>query len=242
MMHAWSALGAAALAVTLALPAAAQTRVLAGQVVDSLTGRAITSGQVTVLGTGLVAPIHEDGSFSLSVPLRDITLSARGSAGYKVKEQQVRPTDDEVVIRVERDFFNQDAQVASGQATTVERKNLATAVGEVRSEDLARSSGGRMDQALKGQVAGAEVREGTQPGAVIAMRLRGISTLLGNTTPLYIVDGVTVFGIDHITPNDIEHIEVLKGASAGAQYGSKASNGVVIIRTKRGGLSGRGNR
>jgi iron complex outermembrane receptor protein len=222
--------------VLLAVPALAQTRVLTGRVVDSLTGRSVTSGDVTILGTGLVTRIHEDGSFALSIPMREVTLLARVSDGYKTREVQVPTSQDEVEIRVERDFFKQANQIGSGQATTVERRNLATSVGEVRSEDLNRSGAGRMDQALKGKVAGAEIREGTQPGAVIAMRLRGISTILGTSTPLYIVDGVTVFSIDNITPNDIENIEVLKGASAGAQYGSKGSNGVVIIRTKRGGL------
>ena len=68
-----------------------------------------------------------------------------------------------------------------------------------------------------------------QPGAQIQMRLRGMTTILGNTTPLYIVDGVTVYSIDGINPNDIQDLQILKGASAGAMYGSRASNGVVLI-------------
>jgi TonB-dependent SusC/RagA subfamily outer membrane receptor len=69
------------------------------------------------------------------------------------------------------------------------------------------------------------------------LRLRGMTTFLGNQLPLYIVDGVTVSSIDAINPNDVDDIQILKGASAGAMYGSKASNGVIIIKTKRGGLS-----
>jgi TonB-dependent SusC/RagA subfamily outer membrane receptor len=226
---------------TIAASASAQSRLLTGRVVDSLTGRPL-AGQVAVLGTQLVAPLRDDGTFALSVPMREVTISATVGDGYKVKEQRVPVHQNEIEVLVGRDFFYQESQVASGQATSVERKNLATTVGEVRSEDIERSSTGRMDQALKGKVAGAEIREGSQPGAVILMRLRGISTLLGSNTPLYIVDGVTVYSIDTINPNDIESIEVLKGASAGAQYGSKASNGVVIIKTKRGGLSPRGGR
>src|SRR5207247_2022010 len=81
----------------------------------------------------------------------------------------------------------------------------------------------------------ADIQQSPNPGSAMTIRLRGVTSILGNSTPLYIVDGVTVYSIDVINPNDIESIEVLKGASASAMYGSKASNGVVIIKTKRGG-------
>jgi len=232
-------------AVVLGLPVAplqGQTQLLMGKVTDSVTTRVIASGEILVLGTALTAPIREDGSFALSVPVREITLSVR-SDGYKPKEVTIRPGDDLVRINLERDYFQQNKEVVSGQATSVERKNLANTVAQISSEDIAKSPAQSMDQALKGKVTGAEIQQSPNPGSAMTIRLRGVTSILGNSTPLYIVDGVTVYSIDVISPNDIESIEVLKGASASAMYGSKASNGVVIIKTKRGGLSGgRSNR
>lgn len=221
---------------------AAQTRVLLGRVIDSVTTRGITGGDVKVMGTALVAPLREDGSFALSIPLREVTISV-AVTGYRVKEMRVPITQDDAVLSVPvgRDYFNQDRQVVSGQATGVERKNSASNVGEVSSDELNRG-GRRMDQALKGNVPGADIRTSSDPGAAMAIRLRGLTSLLGSTTPLYVVDGVIVHSIDGINPNDIEDIQLLKGASAGAMYGSRASNGVVLIKTKRGGLSGQARR
>lgn len=215
---------------------AAQTRVLLGRVTDSVTTKAIAGGDVKVMGTTLTAPLREDGSFALSIPLREVTLSIEVT-GYRSKEVRLPVNQGEAVLDVQlaRDYFNQEREVVTGQATGVDRKNVANNVGEVSGEDLSRGSTRRMDQALKGRVPGADVTVSSDPGAAMAIRLRGMSTLLGSTTPLYVVDGVIVYSIDGINPNDIEDIQLLKGASAGAMYGSRASNGVIIIKTKRGG-------
>jgi TonB-dependent SusC/RagA subfamily outer membrane receptor len=217
-------------------PVAGQTALLVGRIVDSATGKPVTDGSITVLGTAIASPIREDGSFAFSIPIREITASIR-SEGYKAKEVTLTPTEDLVLIRLSRDYFEQEKQVVSGQATGVERKNAATTVARVGAEDLTRTPASNMEQAVSGRVTGATVSQSHAPGASIQMQLRGMTTILGNTTPLYIVDGVTVYSIDGINPNDIENLQILKGASAGAIYGSRASNGVVIITTKRGGLS-----
>ncbi|MBI4421895.1 MAG: TonB-dependent receptor plug domain-containing protein [Gemmatimonadetes bacterium] len=232
-----ASLAAAALVLT-AGSLAAQTQLLMGRVIDSVTSKAVSGGSVVVLGTALAATIRDDGSFALSVPIREITLRVSAD-GYKANEHRIRPADEVVQILLERDYFQQERAVTSGQATSVERKNLANSVAQINSEDLNRAPAQSMDQALKGKVTGADIQRSSSPGAAMSIRLRGITSILGNTTPLYIVDGVTVYSIDAINPNDIEDIQILKGASASAQYGSKASNGVVLIRTKRGGLSNR---
>lgn len=230
---------AAAASVSLGAPAAAQTRTLLGRVVDSVTAKGVTGGDVRVLGLGVVVPLREDGSFALSIPLREVTLSV-AVAGYRVREVRVPVRDDDAVLQVtmSRDYFNQEGQVVTGQATGVGRKNSANTVGEVNSDELSRGGTRRVDQALKGRVPGAEISVSSDPGAAMAIRLRGLSTLLGNTTPLYVLDGVIVYSLDGINPNDIEDIQLLKGASAGAMYGSRASNGVIIVKTKRGGFAG----
>ncbi len=210
-----------------------QTRIIIGRVTDSVTTRPVTTGEVAVLGTDLKAPIKEDGSFVLSAPMREITLGVKVK-GFRDSELVVSSDQDLVSMKVTRDYFELDAVVVSGQATGVGRRNLANAIGQVSEEDLAKSPPQNMEQALKGRVPGAEMRSTGIPGGQVFLRLRGVSTLLGRTTPLFIVDGVTVSSIDDINPNDVASIEVLKGASAGAMYGSKGSNGVIIIKTKRG--------
>lgn len=229
-----------AAALFLVPPLAGQTALLIGRVIDSATTRPVTGGWVTIMGTALAAPIRQDGSFALSVPVREITASIQAE-GYKDREVRIRPgtTDEILEFRIARDYFAQEQTVVSGQATSVERKNAPNTIARVGSEDIEKTTAHDMNQALSGHVTGATVSQGTNPGATMFLRLRGMTTFLGNQTPLYIVDGITVASIDAINPNDVEDIQILKGASAGAMYGSKASNGVVIITTKRGGLSTR---
>ena len=164
---------------------------------------------------------------------------------------------------MEQDVLRQDEVVVTGLVSTVKRRNAANAVASVSGDDLVNAPTQTLDQALSGQFAGVNIRRNTgAPGGGVNVNLRGQSTLTGSTQPLYVIDGVIVnndanqSGIDVVTaatgagssrpqgqptnrigdinPNDIESIEVLKGASAAAIYGAKASNGVVIIKTKRG--------
>lgn len=225
-------------ATLIAAPLAAQTSLLVGRIVDSATAKPVSSGWVTILGTSLSAPLREDGSFALSIPIREVTASIRAD-GFKPRELQIRPTDEIIEIKVARDYFQQEREIVSGAATSVGRKNSPNTVARVGSEDIEKTTAHDMNQALNGHVTGATVAVGPNPGAQMLLRLRGMTTFLGNQSPLYIVDGVTVSSIDAINPNDVDDIQILKGASAGAMYGSKASNGVIIIKTKRGGLSTR---
>ena len=154
--------------------------------------------------------------------------------------------------------------MVTGHATGVERRNLANAVETVEASELSRTPTVSVDAALQGKLAGANISSnGAGPGGGMVVQLRGVSSILGSYTPLYVVDGVVVSdvaiapGMDVITkssggltiagsiemptnriadlnPNDIENVQVLEGASASAIYGSKASNGVILITTKRG--------
>ena len=164
---------------------------------------------------------------------------------------------------MEPDVLRQDEVVVTGLVSTVKRRNAANSVASVSGDDLVNAPTQTLDQALSGQFAGVNIRRNSgAPGGGVNVNLRGQSTLTGSTQPLYVIDGVIVnndanqSGIDVVTaatgagsarpqgqptnrigdinPNDIESIEVLKGASAAAIYGAKASNGVIIIKTKRG--------
>jgi TonB-dependent SusC/RagA subfamily outer membrane receptor len=145
-----------------------------------------------------------------------------------------------------------EALVVTGSGVETERKAIGNAVSTVSAEQLAGSGAQNIDAALSGKIAGAQVNltSGT-PGAGASVRLRGTSSIIGGAEPLYIVDGVIVdnssdelinFGyrsnptnrIADLNPNDIERVEVLKGAAAAALYGSRANNGVIQIFTRRG--------
>ena len=249
--------------------ASAQTRIVTGRVTDSLTSEAVTSGQVSVLGTTVAATVKDDGTFTVAVPARDVTLSVR-SIGFKRRDVSVPVSQNAVQVTLQRDYFQLEAIVVTGQATGIERKNLAHAVATVSADQLVKAPTASVEEALQGKLAGAQILSNTgAPGGGQRVRLRGVTSIIGSSTPLYVVDGVIISdvsispGINLITrasgsagiatgdrgtisqenpvdrvadinPNEIENVEVLKGAAASAIYGSKASNGVIIITTKRG--------
>ena len=114
------------------------------------------------------------------------------------------------------------------------KADLTGSVANIKADKLNTQSNSSIAQALQGKIAGVDiVSQGGTPGAGTRVMVRGIGTL-NNAAPLYIVDGMYMDGIDHINPNDIESIDVLKDASSAAIYGSRAANGVVIVTTKEG--------
>lgn len=257
-------LSALLLCLTGAQQAAAQERTVTGRVLAAATEEPLSAAQISVQGTTLGTIADADGRFSLAVPDRDVVLVAR-LIGYRAQEVPVAAGQGNVTIRMETDVLGLDEIVVTGRATGVQRRNLANAVSTVSGDQLANVPSASMEQQLYGKVAGADIQANSAaPGGGMQIRLRGSSTIIGDHTPLYVVDGVIVSdavipsGLHQITvssadperggsqdnsanriadlnPNDIESIEILKGASAAAIYGSKANNGVVIITTKRGG-------
>ena len=254
---------AAILAVAGISPAFAQTRIITGRVTDSLSSDPVTSGQVSIVGTTIGTTIKDDGTFTLSAPVRDVTVSVR-SIGFKRADVAVPATQNTVALTLARDYFQLEAIVVTGQATGIERKNLANAVATVNAQQLAQVSAPSVSQALAGKLASANIVSGSgAPGGNDIVTLRGVTSINGQFTPLYVIDGVIASDvmiprgtnfvsqaargstiattgenstnrIADLNPNDVENVEILKGASASAMYGSKASNGVIIITTKRG--------
>src|SRR3981081_809376 len=257
-----------ALVVTAALllthPAYAQTRTLTGTVTDASTGQPLEGARVSVRGTSFTTTTGVSGRFTLgNVPPGGITISIR-RIGSNPAEIVLPPGQDDIRITLTRDPLRLSDVVVTGQATGVERRNLANAVATVSGEDVSRVSAQTVEQALQGKVVGASIQSNSgAPGGGMQMRLRGITSINAASEPLYVVDGVVLSNvaipsnqnavtkwtggahpgltqdaqvnrIADLNPNDIENIEVLKGASASAIYGSRASNGVVIITTRRG--------
>ena len=238
----------------------AQERVITGRIVDALSGQPIASVSVTVVETRQSALTDAEGRFRLAgVPGERVTLRL-SSLGYRTTTVTVEPGTANVEVGLEIDALNLDALVVTGQATTIDRRRATTSIAYVSGEDITRVSSPTVLNALAGKITGVNLQTNSgAPGGGIQMQIRGNTTVLGSHDPLFVVDGViysnasipsgrgyanaaasvtmeadAVNRIADLNPNDIESIEVLKGAAASAIYGSKAANGVVIITTKRG--------
>lgn len=239
----------------------AQTRPLRGLVTGD--GQPVNAAAISVQGTGITTFTGQDGRFTLEVPQGEVTVVVQ-RIGFRTAEVVVPGTQSEIDVTLQTDYLRLSEIVVTGRATGTQRQNLPHAVASINQDQLNRLPSGSMEQQLYGKVAGANIQSNTAaPGGGMQLRLRGPSTFIGAHTPLYVIDGVIVndgvipSGVHQVTvsssnperggsqdnspnriadlnPNDIESIEILKGASAAAIYGSKASNGVVIITTRSG--------
>jgi hypothetical protein len=172
--------------------ASAQTRVVTGKVVDSLTGEVITSGQVSVVGTTVGTTIKEDGTFTLAAPQRDVYVTIR-SIGFKRRDVSVPVGTNAVAASLERDYFQLEAIVVTGQATGVERRNLANAVASISADQMTKVPTASVERALQGKVTGATITDNNgAPGGGGIVRMRGVTSLIGAFTPLYVLNGVIV--------------------------------------------------
>ncbi len=231
--------------------------------VNTTKGEILPFANVVQKGTTNGTTTDVDGNYSIEVSTMPTTL-VFSSLGYETLEQQVATTSPGTVTLGESAQALEEV-VITGLATSIKRSNSANAVATVSAEELAgRTTPQTLDGALAGKFAGALVTKSSgAPGGGISIKLRGVTSINGNSQPLYIVDGVYVNNnsiagaglnfvsgaasggnpssqdnpsnrIADINPEDIENIEILKGASAAAIYGSRAAAGVVIITTKKG--------
>jgi TonB-dependent starch-binding outer membrane protein SusC len=258
--HLWG--GCIVLLATAGSEVSAQVRELSGRVTNEQTGQGVNEAVVSVRGTGIAVRSSADGRFVFNIPDGDQMLTVR-AIGFKGDSVAVPALDRTVEIALEPDPFKLEEVVVTGQSTGIEKRNLPNAVATVSSSELTRAPTGTLESALQGKIPGALIQANSgAPGGGIQVNLRGVSTITGDVNNLFVIDGVVVSndaipnGADAVTaaqsggapqnqdnpvnriadlnPEDIERIEVLKGGSAAAIYGSKANNGVVIITTKRG--------
>ena len=244
-------------------PAAeAQVRQISGRITNVQTEQGLPDATIAVLGTQIVAQAGTDGRFVLNAPEGATNLMVR-AIGYKRQQVSVPPGQESVDVALEPDVFKLEEIVITGQATGVEQRNLANAVSTVSGAELTRAPTPTIESALQGKIPGATIQANSgAPGGGLQVNLRGVNTIIGDLEPLYVVDGIAVSDvaipnganavtqaqaggnprnqdnpvnrIADLNPEDIERIEVLKGGSAAAIYGSKATNGVIFITTKRG--------
>lgn len=206
-----------------------QAKTITGQIVDA-AGEPVIGANVLVKGTtnGTVTDI--DGKFSLNVEAGAVLEISY--IGY-LSQEIVVGNQSVINVTLREDTKALDEVVVIGYGTQ-KKADLTGSVANVSTDDLNTQSNTTIGQALQGKIAGVDiVSQGGAPGGSTRIMVRGIGTL-NNSAPLYIVDGMYMSSIDHINPNDIASIDVLKDASSAAIYGSRAANGVVIVTTKEG--------
>lgn len=257
MKRIWSSVISLALLVLVSANAHAQAREVTGRVTTT-AGQPLPGVLVVVSGQTSGVRTNDNGEFRLRVPAGDVTVVAR-AIGYKRGTATIPSASSAADFSLERDVLELEGVVVTGQATSTERRNAATAVAVVSAATLSRVPAVSLESALQGKVIGASINMNNgAPGGGGQIQIRGQSSLIGRIEPLIIIDGVAISNatrsnrmavvtgslnsgeengtnrLADINPNDIESVEILKSAAASAIYGSQATNGVVVITTKRG--------
>jgi TonB-dependent starch-binding outer membrane protein SusC len=239
----------------------AQMRPIAGSIVDA-KNRPVAGASIVIEGSSVGTVSDDQGKFKITMPEKGSMLIT--SAGYRSQIVKWNGSPD-IKVELVEDIARLDEVVVSGVSTGIKRRNLANAVVTINATQLNGVAPSQtFDQALNGKIVGANINANSgTPGGGQSVKLRGVTSIFGNTQPLYIIDGVAVdntatsAGLNYITgaaaggaltstqdnpsgrisdinAEDIQNVEILKGASAAAIYGSRAAAGVIIITTKRG--------
>lgn len=202
---------------------------ISGTVTDS-KGETLIGVSVSVKGstTGTITDL--DGKYSLSVPSTAKTLEAK-YIGMKTQDVPITGTVVDIVMR--DDFSELDEVVVIGYGT-MKKNDLTGSVGSVSADNIVAKGATSVMESLQGQVAGVDIAQNSsRAGGRFDIQIRGKSSMQGGS-PLYVVDGVVTDGIDFLNPADIERLDILKDASSTAIFGSRATNGVVMVTTKQG--------
>ena len=233
----------------------AQEREITGTVTSSDGTGAFLGATVLVKGTSIGTTTGIDGSYSINVPMENDVL-VFSAIGVQTLEKTIgERTTIDAVLKISTTELNEVVVTALG--IKGERDKFASSASSVKGKDVATSGETGALQGLSGKSAGVLItRNGGDPGAGAYIQIRGQNTISGNAQPLFIVDGMPVSNttsdlgaargngiiqqsrINDINPEDIDNVEVLKGASAAALWGTRAANGVIIITTKQGSNAG----
>lgn len=221
----------------------AQERVVSGRITDD-SGSSLPGVNVIKKGTTVGTATDANGNFSIQATDEDILVFS--FIGYEAQEVRVG-TQTQISVQLIEDVSTLEEVVVVGYGE-LKRADISSAQTSINSEDIRKTVNTTLDQAIQGRAAGVVVTQNSgQPGGGISVNIRGISSITGTTEPLYVIDGVQMqpgtvnYGstsstnnLANLNPSDIEGIEILQGPSATAIYGSRATNGVVLITTKRG--------
>ena len=231
------------------------TSAVRGRVVDAQTGGPVVAAQVSIAGTSLGTTTDAGGAFTIAGVTTGMHTIVVRRIGYSPGKREVTVTSgaNNVAFTLVANPSSLEQVIVTGTATPTTARALGTSVASVGSSQISAAQSMTVDQALQGKVAGAQITQnsGNPGGGGLSVRLRGTGSIISGSEPLYIVDGVIVdnssdqlinFGarsnvqnrLADLDPNDIDRIEIVRGAAAAALYGSRANNGVVQIFTKRG--------
>ncbi len=220
----------------------AQNRTVSGKVTDA-EGAAVSNASVIVKGTRVGTTSNANGNFSFSVPAnaKALIVSAVGLASIEVSI----PVSGNVGVTLQQDDKKLEEVIITGYQVR-KKRDEAGAISTIRGKEIENLPNPSLDKALQGRAAGVLVQSNSGiPGGGINVRIRGTGSFLAGTQPLYVIDGVQLNTrsdanytesnpLAFLNPNDIESIDILKDAASAAIYGAQASNGVVIVTTKKG--------
>ena len=224
----------------LALPALSQDKMISGKVTDSKDGSNMPNATVRVKGSSALTQTDASGNFKIKVPASATTLVVT-SVGYLSNEFPISASTMNVQLTQTSTALGEVVVIGYG---TARKKDLTGSVTTVSSKDFQGGAISTPEQLISGKVAGVSITSnGGAPGSGSTIRIRGGASLNASNDPLIVIDGMpienaSISGVANplslINPNDIETFTVLKDASAAAIYGSRASNGVILITTKKG--------
>ncbi|MDX1905996.1 MAG: TonB-dependent receptor [Bacteroidia bacterium] len=213
----------------------APVHIVSGQVTDATSGEGLEAVTVQVKGRQIGTFTDNQGRYSLEVPdpMDVLVLTA---VGYEKAEEPLAGRT-EVDIKLVRSFSDLEEVVVIGYGEQ-SRTKVTGAISRIGSDELNQYAGASFEQQLSGRLAGVQINQGNaQPGADAQIIIRGVGTLTAGRNPLIVVDGFPLTegsSLSSVNPKDIESIDILKDAASAAIYGSRAGNGVIMIKTKKG--------
>ena len=230
-----------------------QTGTLTGVVTDKATGEQLPGANVYVEGTSIGVSTAADGKYSLKVPAGKVVIIC-SYTGYQRMTVTLNIQKDQVLTQdfsIAEDNLQLDEIVVVGFGTK-RKRDVTSSISTVKAAEIASIPVENFGKALQGRTPGVQITsDNGLPGGAVTFRVRGTSSLLASSEPLYVVDGIpAVTGsltnesgfpdksnvLSQIDPADIASIEILKDAAAAAIYGARSANGVVLITTKQGKL------
>lgn len=229
--------------LTLLNQAVAQSKTVSGTVTDQSTSIGLPGVAVIVKGTSIGTTTAGDGSYTINVPAGSNTLVFRFIGYVSVEKAIGNASAINVSMATDQKVLDEVVVVGYG---TQQKKDVTSSISQVKGSEIANIATPSFDQQLAGRATGVQV---TQPSGILGappqIRIRGTNSITGGNSPLIVVDGVPAFSgnaggftpantLGDINPADIESFEILKDGAATAIYGSRASNGVILITTKKG--------
>ncbi|WP_373400022.1 TonB-dependent receptor plug domain-containing protein [Algoriphagus halophilus] len=212
------------------IPIVSAQQEIRGKIIDDL-GSPLPGASILLKGTttGTISDI--DGNYSIKANQGDIIIYT--FIGFNAVEKTVG-SSSEINIQMMPDTQSLEEVVVIGYGTQ-SKKEITGAVGQVKADVISKAPVSDVGEAIQGQVAGVNVQAASgRPGQAANIQIRGVGSLMGALEPLYVVDGVPYQSNPNISPDQIESLDILKDGAAASVYGTRASNGVILITTKRG--------